>query len=485
MHRLTSDRVKLIRALETSVIGLDDNLKFIIIDKIIYPIRRNVFGHFLSLSQEEDIRVSYAVKPEDKYFTEKRIKTTLRRYIRRQLKLSANELCDADLSLLGNKVNEYLANPLDINNRIKLLKGQDIERFYNQCSYRTCMTGLDSFKTELYVNNPDKINLLVFDDNVKALLWTCDDGVRVLDRIYPSGCDSIPILRKWARKNNIVVRLVPDSRVNGTVHLSDGQQHFVTLTFNKTFPYLDTFCFGSFFSENKKVVLTNFPTPICFHRTDGTYYEGRKCTQCGEFEYKHQHMIRGIGLLCNSCYKKIRFNCKYCGEPHMNSNKVITNGGHEVCRECYTQFYICGVCQIESPVRLNMIPSYSEAVAMNLKSRAICPTCMNNLPRCLNCGSFAPKTTATTCKLCNPKQPKQKITHDESQIFADQDFTVKYLGVLTDLEDHFIEQAFPQPEEAGRREPEQEQPAANPNVRIAHEFGPPYYVSFKKKQKNR
>ena len=83
--------------------------------------------------------------------------------------------------------------------KYELLKGNDILKGYNLDNYsqkdgvrhgtlgQSCMIGKYDF-LKLYIENPEKISLMVFYDEGKicgrCLIWNCDDGKTYYDRIY-------------------------------------------------------------------------------------------------------------------------------------------------------------------------------------------------------------------------------------------------------------------------------------------------------------
>ena len=84
MHKLLYDRVRLIRGLQLALNnGFSDQEKHAIAN-IVTTIRTDHHHHFLSYSQEENGKVSYAKYPSHMLDTVKRIRTALGKYIRRQ-----------------------------------------------------------------------------------------------------------------------------------------------------------------------------------------------------------------------------------------------------------------------------------------------------------------------------------------------------------------------------------------------------------------
>jgi len=219
MNKLLKDRVVLIRAMMTVVesLRLDcDSGQISILDNVIDKIRKDENQHFLSISQEVFMQVSYTRNSEFKYNTEKRIRCPLGRYIMRNFGIEKNELKDYVLNSFVQKVWALIQS-----SRINVIEvtGKKIIDHYNKfenSSVHSCMTGDNSCFTELYALNKDKVSLLLFDE-LRALLWKTDQGVMVLDRIYPSGHCKIETFRNWAKNKGYVLRKNPDRLVDDSV----------------------------------------------------------------------------------------------------------------------------------------------------------------------------------------------------------------------------------------------------------------------------
>lgn len=267
MTNLLKDRVRLIRAMiaacekfEIVQSAVYDDLKSTgnlltekdknVLLSIIDFLRKDNIKQFLSLSQEDKRKVSYAKVPKDKYDNKHRIKTTLAKYIRRQLDITLETLDDHVLNTFVSYVFAELCLLFDINKRIQILSGDDIKDFYcnsDSCCH-SCMTGEDFWKTDLYAKNPDKVKLIVLDNTVRALLWTCDDGIQVLDRIYPSNHCSVLELIAWAKDKNIITRKKEDydkATYDDETPLANNRFKTITLSLKNVdgIPYIDTFKF--------------------------------------------------------------------------------------------------------------------------------------------------------------------------------------------------------------------------------------------------
>jgi hypothetical protein len=104
--------------------------------------------------------------------------------------------------------------------KFKLYNGNDIKKWYNQKNninlgilgqscmrYDRCMNYLN-----LYINNPEKISLLVLFDKKdytkiigRSLIWNLNNNQHMMDMIYTSYDCDISIFKRYAKENNIII----------------------------------------------------------------------------------------------------------------------------------------------------------------------------------------------------------------------------------------------------------------------------------------
>lgn len=291
---------------------------------ILLKIRQDSGGWFLSVSADDPTKVSYCRKTSDKLSEKTRTKTSLQRFVRRQLQVTAAELSDSNLDKLANLVSLYLDDSLE--QKIKIIDGDQITSLYNATNIRSCMTGpCSSYKTTIYALNKNKVKMVIFNNEVRALLWMCDDGHVVLDRAYPAGHWGVTFIRAWAKKKGYLLRNVPDSvtdeRNNG---ISDGKPHIVTLLHDGIFPYMDTFKFGTI--KAGSAVMSNDPKfgSVILTNTDGSYYNREVCDHCGcavdnnSIHYISNGQSGNNVLYCTNCFNSSAFKCTMCGQNIFN-----------------------------------------------------------------------------------------------------------------------------------------------------------------------
>lgn len=265
-------------------------------------------------------KISYAKSEDVKFNEKKRTKTSFKRFVRCQLNLCGRGYRGIDLDRLYCEILS-VASP-NIADRIKILSGKDIVKFYASTFNKTCMTGRKhSPKIEFYANNPDVVKMIVVDNNLRAFLWKTDEGKLVLDRVYPKHHRDIPLLRKWAADQGYLIRSNADGVVDRTesVGISGGMVYHVTVNKSEYYPYLDTFRFGKIVDD--KIILSNSADfgNIDFINCHGIYGESPTCAACEKVcrreKLFHFRINVGTGYyneryetydVCDSCYYENR-----------------------------------------------------------------------------------------------------------------------------------------------------------------------------------
>lgn len=307
-----------------------------------------------------------------------RHKTTLGSYIRRHLNISSKEVPDNAVAAIVNIYSSSVSLHKDFEKDLDKLSGEDIISAYKKHGEQpikidSCMAGSKSRNVVMYALNPDKVKLLVYrdigtvvsekqgeggarvyQDFARALLWTCDDGTLVLDRVYPSGSKYVALLRYWAMKNGIILRRNPDSLVSGDVDLDDGSTKHITMKHSGVFPYLDTFKFGESKSgsinDKGVIVLCNKQedeAEYLFETTGGGYdvISELYCESCNDrIDSDDSNYVEG-SYYCNSCYEERFFNCRGCYDNISRDDWGGEYNGYDYCNDCFSdKFAVCDKC---------------------------------------------------------------------------------------------------------------------------------------------
>jgi len=275
--------------------------------------------------------------------------------------------------------------------------GDDLTEAYEDSAAKSCMSGGDCGKMSLLANNPDKVRLVsMLGNKARALLWTCDDGTMVLDRIYPSGSKYILPMVSWAKSKGYVVRSNPDRIIlsSHNVKLSDGEEHKVTLNVGKIrmFPYLDTFKFGDFSKDLETLTLsnnTNFGEAI-FDEANGSFegasiygieIQDTKCSDCGEFFNPDESGGSNPNgdSICESCAERYSY-CEQCNNI-VNSENMYSLGDEYMCERCFEDNATkCWDCD-------KYFDMDTESGGYDENGEAYCPKCLKDNEQCENCSN--------------------------------------------------------------------------------------------------
>lgn len=359
------DRIRLIRAMEAVLPAAKKHSATAVWSAAITAIRKDEQRHALSFSVEDPTMCAYS-----RLANGARTKIRLSRYLLTKLDYQHGEyhgpaLTEAQVEFMCYAVQSKVAGIKPESIRT----GMDIQYAYrDQVGGYTCMSGISNSNTALYANNPDKVALVVFKDAVtgnlsRALLWTCDSGKRVLDRIYPNTGEHVDKIRGWATDQGYLNRVQ-----NGAPHseriteLSDGSVQQITLKVAPRFPYLDTFCWGYDPDDNdddncETVVVTNDPanekTTKIFQNTGGNAdsWSGRKlahsCTCCQMRDVPTENLIIEQGSrFCADCHKTVFTRCAVCSTVIRNGDAaVVVVGEKSLCLDCAkTHTWACACC---------------------------------------------------------------------------------------------------------------------------------------------
>ena len=357
MHKITKDRVVLIRAMVDSIKDLrklnseiPEN-EIAVLETIVQKIRKDENGHFLSLATNaaaNTTHVTYSKSADSKFEIQKRVMTSVTRYFSRHYGAEFQQLKDTTADKyqrrIGVRLNIASVNQLDT--RIKILRGKEVKNYYKTQAASTshsCMVGsCKSHIVSLYEMNPDKVGLAVLDNEIRALIWTLDDGSTLLDRVYPAGHGKIDLVRLWAENKGYILRKNADQNiVDKTIELSNGAKQKVTLKHGGIFPFMDTFRYGKL-NGNTVVCSNDFDFgDVKFNSDQGIYTEVFRCVKCGEKLQKQREVMNGDTIeyqhICDACFQKMFFACAQCGKNHpLKMQGISGRGGRNYCRRCVT-----------------------------------------------------------------------------------------------------------------------------------------------------
>jgi hypothetical protein len=175
-------------------------------------------------------------------------------------------------------VNAYKASSSDSDLQFKLVKGNDISKYYDSSKYfkktgslgGSCMSAESRKTFRIYTENDKKIQLLILiDSNNKihgrALVWKMKkspcESEYFMDRVYANRDSDVIKFINFARENKFMYKKLMNSYIESNVcFLYDGKEVFgevkvkIDGDFTK-YPFIDTLCF----LDKKKDSLSNLP----------------------------------------------------------------------------------------------------------------------------------------------------------------------------------------------------------------------------------
>lgn len=176
-------------------------------------------------------------------------------------------------------VNSFKASKVDTTREFKLVKGDDIAKYYHKDKYfnrssgvlgGSCMLDEGKKMFKIYTKNPKKVKLLILVDNNdkihgRALVWKLDKYPKggskyFMDRIYTNSDSDMIKFKKFAKENGWMYKYRNNSHIDDNVTFDyDGVVYGVIEVeldgdFKK-YPFIDTMCF----LDKKMTRLSNVP----------------------------------------------------------------------------------------------------------------------------------------------------------------------------------------------------------------------------------
>jgi hypothetical protein len=223
---------------------------------------------------------------------------------------------DTEADRIAYLIGTYFPDGYDY--RFEVVSGMEIVGIYNidecEAGFQSCMTGHSAVKW--YAANPDKVSLLVIYSNKsyrgRALLWTTDQGQRVLDRIYPS--DKGPQIQaaiEYAKSQGWDYK---ERQTSEDGELASGRMDYtITMSAREPglwvrhdgFPYIDTFKYTNDNPDcEARITLCMEGGSWTFDDTEGDYSpEAARCAACDEAVREDQEWHDGDdNVYCYECY---------------------------------------------------------------------------------------------------------------------------------------------------------------------------------------
>jgi len=317
----------------------------------------------------------------------KKSEVSVGRFVRAILKKANLEFKDSDIEDFVYKYRAEVAKLGDVFSRFKLVKGEDIRKYYSHEKYETDKGTLGSScmrynrcqeYLDIYVMNPEQCNLVVLmsddkDDSIcgRAILWTDQDGKKIMDRIYTNRTQDEQLFKEFAKKNGFYYKRSQNMDEDEPFVSPEGEvEHLNTkilLSVNRynSFPYMDSF---KFFYEGVNSYLTNskrYGYDYQLTDTEGGY-DNDGCELCGGEERVECPECEGRGSFrCNNCGGNCTLECDTCGGAHEMDCPGCDGSGEDgegaqcsdcsgtgthTCDECGGEDIECGDCDGEGRI---------------------------------------------------------------------------------------------------------------------------------------
>lgn len=202
--------------------NIDDNVICRVLANRKYDNYLNKAINYLDVSNDDNGKLSYMTLDRVKklpYYTLPDLYEPKRRYHTKPSKAIRKLFKNPDMftaqeyegfTRLWNK----RFNP-NIEFTLKVAAPKDIPRYYKYSSYESqngtlggsCMRNVDEEFFEIYAENCDGMLISVNGDdkiNGRALLWTMDNGDKVMDRVYMTNEDTLTQFLFWAKDNGYI-----------------------------------------------------------------------------------------------------------------------------------------------------------------------------------------------------------------------------------------------------------------------------------------
>jgi hypothetical protein len=345
---------------------------------------------FLSYSQEDPKKVSYAREMKYRFDNKRRVRTTLGRYFRRNEKVTQEQIPDRLLAQVTDLV--FATRNKVSGGNVQILRGEAVQEAYrNKIGAGSCMTGGCADYVEIYKYNPDKVGIAIYCGNLaRGLLWTTDCGATILDRIYASASAFRYALIDWGLEQGFLVVDTPERNSPFRKQWQGLKGQFkVTLDDSQCqyYPYMDTFFFGKHKQIKngkgwvRRLIVTNQDTGSFRYRLESTggHLCGGYCSDCEDSVGTDAYEIDGR-LLCNYCYEQYE-ECDRCYENRRRDNMTRIRDIDEIwCDDCAYRY------AVRCPGCCNYI---EEAHEIEDDSRKYCEDCRERMAEeCDGCNKW-------------------------------------------------------------------------------------------------
>jgi hypothetical protein len=378
----------------------------------------------LGVNLEAGGLIEVELRPNQAGFKSKTVAMKLTKFLRRLLRADVVEhLTNADFEMLNNEWEACCELYLeDLNPSFELLSGEDIrwayfcnnytEREHSQL-HSSCMSyDYAQAYLNIYVENPDRIQLLVRKDKedkimARCLIWKGDDGGTYYDRIYASdvtirSMDAYCIDQGWRPSYDCI----------SGVSLKHARHHY--------YPYMDNMIYLTLNNDDSGYLNPRRGNYVLNSTGGGPLHHSRRCDNCDEtMDEDDAYSFRG-NTYCEACYSERTVYSEWEGDSIDASDAVTVYTEQQVAFGTriledqvtwYTahrsgQFAPCSECD----------DIYENSLLLDVDGNDYCPDCEANvIAGCVDCEESFYYTNINDDDLCLDCAIKRKEAEERAR----------------------------------------------------------------------
>jgi hypothetical protein len=280
-----------------------------VVEKLKYPEQDHWFWWSVAESIADPRKISYAPAMRDVDNNARRRYCSVAKFLKGPARQKGLSITDAEADRVGQLVGDHFPDSYDYTFDVVRGLVQQAYRDADVGDMHSCMTG--GSYVRWYDENPDKVGIVKIMQGSnyvgRALIWNTDQGVTVVDRVYPSNNGPhTNALHKWCEENGY------DYKTSQTYNdgcLKSGRMDYtVTMAPSEDgdWPYLDTFKYTDNHPESSDSIKLELKERLyAFRCTSGGYDGGLSCRYCDDRISEDECHSDDNGYnYCRSCYEE-------------------------------------------------------------------------------------------------------------------------------------------------------------------------------------
>lgn len=305
------------------------------------------FWQTLAESADNPRQVSYAATIEEVDNNARRKRCSWKKLLERARAFGSPFLPE-DEAVIANLIGQQF--PANYDFSFEVVSGKEVMAAYANPTpaWGSCMHGLPY--PNFYAINPERVSVVRISQGNKpagrALLWTADDGSRIVDRCYPSdGGAQMIALHAWASEQGYDYKVDQNYRPAG---LKSGRDDYkITMKTHapgydarrKGYPFLDTFKYAPEHPSESDVLTLSM-------QRDKTTLESTS----GRWEYDRSSFSSSSGSSPALMYwgdndddndddndEEEEVSCNWCGNGVGDGDPLTDSNGYQYCEPCFAQ----------------------------------------------------------------------------------------------------------------------------------------------------